>query len=58
MSSLIPSCKKALQEQICLGCQALENPGFNGEPNCEFNKVPTVNECIEQIHMNLGMKYN
>lgn len=56
MKELIPSCKKALQEQRCLGCVRLENPNFVGDENCIYSKTQTAKECIEQIHMNLGIK--
>ena len=56
MKELIPSCKKALQEQICLGCVRLENPNFTGDENCVHNQKLTVDDCIKQIYKNLGVK--
>lgn len=53
---LIQSCKKALQEQRCLGCVRLENPNFTGDENCIHNQRPTVDDCIKQIYKNLGVK--
>ena len=37
-SELIESCKKAIAEGRCLGCVALENINFKGNPNCEYSK--------------------
>lgn len=38
---LIESCKKAIQEESCLGCANLENPNFVGNFNCEYAKKKT-----------------
>ena len=35
---LLESCKKAITEGRCLGCTALENINFKGNPNCEYSK--------------------
>lgn len=39
MKELIEQCKKAIAEGRCLGCTALENPNFNGNSNCRYNKA-------------------
>lgn len=52
---LIEKCAKAIAENRCAGCQALENPLFRGNPNCEFNKTPTAQDYINKIHKNLGI---
>ena len=56
MKELIESCRKAIENKWCLGCQSLENPLFNGNQNCPFSKPPTAEESIKQIKMNLGGK--
>ena len=56
MSSLITICKKALQEQRCLGCVRLENPDFVGDENCVHSKIPKAKESIDRIYRNLGVK--
>lgn len=56
MKELILSCKKALQEQRCLGCVRLENPDFVGDENCQNIKTPTAKECLDIIYKNLGVK--
>lgn len=38
---LIESCRKAISEEKCLGCSALENPSFIGNSNCEHLKNKT-----------------
>lgn len=53
---LIDSCRRAIESGRCLGCQALENPDFIGNPNCKYNKTPTAAESIKQIHKNIGKK--
>ena len=35
---LIESCKKAIESGRCLGCQALEDYNFKGNPNCKYSK--------------------
>ncbi len=53
---LIEKCAKAIAENHCTGCQALEDLSFRGNPNCEFNKIQKE----EQIKINLRrqkMKY-
>ena len=55
---LIDSCKKAIESGRCLGCQALEDKNFRGNPNCEYSKIPTVQESINQIFKNLGVDKN
>lgn len=54
--SLIPSCKKAIEESKCLGCTALENSQFLGNVNCEYSKIkPVENERLkgEQLKWNI-----
>lgn len=53
---LIESCRKAIKEGRCLGCTALENPLFKGNPNCEYGKKPTAKESIKLIHRILGVQ--
>ena len=53
---LIESCKKAIESGKCLGCTALENINFKGNPNCIYGKKPTVQESINQIWENLGVQ--
>lgn len=52
---LIESCKKTIKTGRCLGCIALENPEFTGNPNCPY-RMPTVAENIAIIHKNLGIQ--
>lgn len=56
MKELISSCKKAIETKRCLGCTALEDSNFTGNPNCIYSKTPTAEESIKQIKINLGMK--
>lgn len=42
MKELIESCKKALAENRCLGCQSLENPYFTGNLNCIYSKTTSA----------------
>jgi len=58
MKPLIESCRKAIADGRCLGCQALENPDFIGNSNCEYLKIPTKVESIMQIKINLGVQEN
>ena len=53
---LIETCKKAIATKKCTGCQALENPYFVGNKDCEFAKQPTAQESIGQIHKILGIQ--
>ena len=55
-TNLILSCRKTIEEGRCLGCQALENPDFIGNPNCIYSKIPSAAESIKQIHKNIGKK--
>ena len=50
---LINSCRKAIESGRCLGCQALEDKNFRGNPNCEYSKIPTAQESINQIFKKL-----
>ena len=43
-------CKKAIENEWCLGCQALENP------NCKHNKIPSAEESIKKIKQTLGIQ--
>lgn len=49
-------CKKAIENEWCLGCQALENPNFTGNPNCKHNKTPSAEESIKKIKQTLGIQ--
>ena len=49
-------CQKALESGRCLGCQALENPMFVGNANCEANKTPSAKECLRYIKETLGIQ--
>jgi hypothetical protein len=51
---LIKSCRKAIAEGRCTGCQALENPNFTGNPNCIYGKPPSAEESINKIKEILG----
>ena len=53
---LIESCKKAIANGWCLGCQALENPTFAGNPNCQYGKCQSVEKSINDIKRILGMQ--
>lgn len=53
---LINECKNAISSGRCLGCTALENPNFIGNPNCEFCKLPNAKQSINQIFKNLGVE--
>lgn len=55
---LIERCKIAIKENRCLGCQALENPYFKGNMDCEYGRVPTAKESIQKIKENLGVQEN
>lgn len=55
MKQLIESCRKAIEENRCLGCQALENENFIGNKDCEYSKTRTAEESIKQIYINLGI---
>lgn len=55
---LIESCKKAIESERCLGCQALENTNFVGNRNCIYSKIPTAEESINRIYKNLGVDKN
>ena len=54
-SDLTENCKTALNRGRCLGCTALENKDFKGNPNCMYSKIPTAQESINAIHKILGM---
>ena len=55
MKQLIESCRKAIEENRCLGCQALENENFIGNIDCEYSKTRTAEESMKQIYINLGV---
>lgn len=44
---LIESCKRAIQENRCLGCTGLEYPEYKGNPNCEYSKEITIKNNIK-----------
>lgn len=49
MEQLKDPCKSAITNGWCLGCQAMEDENFIGDPNCRFNKRPTAKESINLI---------
>ena len=53
---LIESCKKAIAEGRCLGCVALADINFRGNPNCEFSRIPNAEESILKIKNILGVQ--
>lgn len=53
---LIESCKRAIENGWCLGCQALESQDFVGNSNCKYSKAPPVEESIKYIHKKLGIQ--
>lgn len=55
MKQLLESCRKAIEDGRCLGCQALENENFVGNINCIYSKIPSAQESINKIHKNLGI---
>ncbi len=52
---LIPSCKRAIEKNWCLGCNVIEPP-YNGMQNCKYSKPPTAQESINKIYKNLGVQ--
>lgn len=56
MKELIESCKKAIAENRCLGCQGLEDKNYRGNPNCKFSKEIYVQEKIDEIHNRLQIR--
>lgn len=52
---LIESCRKAIEENHCLGCQALEDENFIGNIGCKYSKTRTAEESMKQIYINLGI---
>lgn len=58
MKQLKDPCKSAIANGWCLGCQAMEDENFIGNPNCRFNKRPTSKESINSIFKNLGVDRN
>lgn len=48
MEELIEKCKRAIETEKCLGCQALENPNFKGNSNCRYLKIPTIHKNLER----------
>lgn len=49
-------CLTAIRKEICLGCQALENPYFRGRKDCKYAKIPTVEESIKRGKEILGIQ--
>ena len=45
---LIDSCRIAIKNEWCLGCQALENPNFRGRHNCEGSKPPPPSKKVQE----------
>lgn len=56
MKELIESCRKAIEESRCLGCSGLGDKNYQGDLNCKYSKVPTVQESITQIKQSLGIQ--
>lgn len=55
MKQLIESCRKAIEENRCLGCQALEDENFVGNIDCKYSKTRTAEESMKQIYISLGV---
>lgn len=51
---LIESCRIAIENEWCTGCQALEEPTFRGRWNCIYSKPPRTEISIRQVKINLG----
>lgn len=54
--SLTGICKKALENNLCLGCNKLENPLFIGQTKCEHadnptNKIKTILGIQEKLDL-------
>lgn len=49
--SLTGICKKALENNLCLGCSKLEDPLFIGQTKCKYVVDP-----IEKIKRMLGVQ--
>lgn len=45
---ILESCRKAIEKNWCLGCNAIEPP-YNGIPNCKYSKPPTIKERIKNL---------
>ena len=56
MEELIEKCKRAIETEKCLGCQQLENPYFKGVKTCKYVDIPTAEDSIKQIKINLGIQ--
>ncbi len=54
-SKLYGICKKALENNWCLGCQKLENPTFTGQIQCDLVKDPAM-KSIRRCKEILGIK--
>ena len=54
--NLNEKCKRAIEPERCLGCQGLENPYYRGNPNCQYNRIPTAQESLNQIWRNLEVR--
>lgn len=50
-SELTGICKRALRNNICLGCQKLENKDFKGQDSCSLVENP-----IRKINKILGIQ--
>ena len=49
-------CKTLIEKELCLGCNKLELPDFQGDIKCTHAKNPTAEESIKQIKLILGVK--
>lgn len=53
---LIEPCKSAISEGRCTGCNALELVWFRGRKDCEYAKIPTVEQSILKGKQILGIQ--
>ncbi len=58
MKQLIEKCRKAIAENRCLGCTALENENFAGNSDCEYSKTRTAEESMRQIGVDKSARNN
>ena len=53
MRELKEPCKSAIEKGLCLGCTGLAERDWVEPKHCPYRT--TVEDCIRQIHKNLGM---
>ena len=53
---LTENCKRAIAENRCLGCTALEDNNFRGNPNCRYSKLPTAKDSLKIIKENIQLE--